>query len=86
MTTTTGAATATRITQPQLLSAHVLLAGGIAPRDYDDAAYGVMAPSVLRACCSKAIAGHDMLTERMQHMIDDVLPSGFLPTICGTDL
>jgi hypothetical protein len=27
-----------------------------------------------------------MLTERMQHMIDDVLPGGFLPTICGTDL
>jgi hypothetical protein len=30
--------------QPQLLSAHVLLAGGIAPRDHDDAAYGVMGP------------------------------------------
>ena len=30
-------------------------------------------------------AGHDMLTERMRHMIDDVLPGGFLPTICGTD-
>ena len=29
--------------------------------------------------------GHDMLTERMHHMIDDVLPGGFLPTICGTD-
>jgi hypothetical protein len=22
----------------------------------------------------------------MQHMIDDVLPGGFLPAICGTDL
>jgi hypothetical protein len=42
--------------------------------------------AVLRGCCWKAIAGHDMLTERMQHMIDDVLPDGFLPTICGTDL
>ena len=62
-----------------------LLAGGIAPRDHDDAAYGVMGPPVLRGCCSKAIAGHDMLTERMRHMIDDVLPGGFLPTICGTD-
>ena len=30
-------------------------------------------------------AGHDMLTERMRHMIDDVLPGGFLPTICGTN-
>ena len=30
-------------------------------------------------------AGHDMLTERMRHMIDDVLPGGFLPTIRGTD-
>jgi hypothetical protein len=30
--------------------------------------------------------GHDMLTERMHHMIDDVLPGGFLPTICGTCL
>jgi hypothetical protein len=27
-----------------------------------------------------------MPTERMQRMIDDVLPGGFLPTICGTDL
>jgi hypothetical protein len=62
-----------------------LLAGGIAPRDHDDAAYRVMGPPVLRGCCSKAIAGHDMLTERMRHMIDDVLPGGFLPTICGTD-
>jgi len=26
-----------------------------------------------------------MLTERMQHMIDDVLSDGFLPTICGID-
>jgi hypothetical protein len=25
----------------------------------------------------------DMLTERMQHMIDDGLAGGFLPTICG---
>jgi hypothetical protein len=32
---------------------------------------------VLRGCCSKAIAGHDMLTERMRHMIDDVFPGGF---------
>jgi len=40
---------------------------------------------VLRGCCSKAIAGHDMLTERMRHMIDDVLSDGFLPTICGID-
>jgi len=32
---------------------------------------------VLRGCCSKAIAGHDMLTERMRHMIDDVLPAAF---------
>ena len=41
---------------------------------------------MLRGRCSKAIAGHDMLTERMQRMIDEVLPGGFLPTICGTDL
>jgi hypothetical protein len=38
---------------------------------------------VLRGYCPKAIAGHDMLTERMRHMIDDVLPGGFLPTICA---
>jgi hypothetical protein len=62
-----------------------LLAGGIAPRDHYDAAYGVMGPPVLRGCCSKAIAEHDMLTERMRHMIDDVLSGGFLSTICGTD-
>jgi hypothetical protein len=41
---------------------------------------------VLLGCCSKAIAGHDVLTERMKHVMDDVRPGGFLPTICGTDL
>ena len=41
---------------------------------------------MLRGCCSKAIAGHDMLTERMKQVMDDVLPGGFLRMICGTDL
>jgi hypothetical protein len=62
-----------------------LLAGAIAPRDHDDAAYRVMGPTGVAGLLLEEIAGHDMLTERMRHMIDDVLPGGFLPTICGTD-
>jgi hypothetical protein len=62
-----------------------LLAGGIAPRDHDDAAHGVMSPTGIAGLLLEAIAGHDLPTGRMRHMIDDVLPGRFLPTICGTD-
>jgi hypothetical protein len=44
-----------------------------------------MSPTGNAGLLLEAIAGHDMLTERMRLMIDDVLPGGFLPTIYSTD-